>query len=108
VYILIECSSKNLCGIAQLDVGHVTICSAERTTTVLWCSVAQHGWMGTLQIGIRALVFNTEPGWAKKVELKRNVTDDLFQSGQISFCRASMVKSNNNWAKFGKIPNFCC
>jgi hypothetical protein len=32
VYILIACSSKNLCGIAQLDVGYVTVCSAERTS----------------------------------------------------------------------------
>jgi hypothetical protein len=31
VYILIACSSKNLCGIAQLDTGYVTVCSAERT-----------------------------------------------------------------------------
>jgi hypothetical protein len=30
VYVLIACSSKNLCGIAQLDVGYVTVCSAER------------------------------------------------------------------------------
>jgi hypothetical protein len=29
VYILIACSSKNLCGIAQLDVGYVVVCSAE-------------------------------------------------------------------------------
>jgi hypothetical protein len=29
VYILIACSSKNLCGIAQLDVRYVTVCSAE-------------------------------------------------------------------------------
>jgi hypothetical protein len=32
VYIfLIACSSKNLCGIAQLDTGYVTVCSTERT-----------------------------------------------------------------------------
>ena len=31
VYILIACSSKNLCGIAQLDTGYVIVCSAERT-----------------------------------------------------------------------------
>jgi hypothetical protein len=31
ICILIACSSKSLCGIAQLDVGYVTICSAERT-----------------------------------------------------------------------------
>jgi hypothetical protein len=31
VYNLIACSSKNLCGIAQYDVGFVTVCSAERT-----------------------------------------------------------------------------
>jgi hypothetical protein len=31
VYILIACNSKNLCGIVQLDVGYVTICSTERT-----------------------------------------------------------------------------
>jgi hypothetical protein len=61
-----------------------------------------------LQIGIRASVFNTEPGWAEKVELKKNVTEDLFRSGQISVCRASMVKSNNNWVELGKSPNFCC
>jgi hypothetical protein len=30
VYILIVCSSKNSCGIAQLDTGYVTVCSAER------------------------------------------------------------------------------
>jgi hypothetical protein len=51
---------------------------------VLWHSVARHGWSGTLQIGIRASVFNTEPGWAKQVELRRNFTEDLFRSGQIS------------------------
>jgi hypothetical protein len=37
VYILIACSSKNLCGIAQLDTGYVTVCSAERTVRVLCC-----------------------------------------------------------------------
>jgi hypothetical protein len=55
-----------------------------------------------LQYGIRASVFNTEPGWAEQVELKRNFTEDLFQSGQISSCRASMVKSKAivwNWEK---------
>jgi hypothetical protein len=30
VYNLIACSSKNLCGIAQLDVGYVILCSAKR------------------------------------------------------------------------------
>ena len=30
VYILIACSVKNLYGIAQLDAGYVTVCSAER------------------------------------------------------------------------------
>ena len=30
VYILIACSSKNVCGIAQLDVGYVIVCSVER------------------------------------------------------------------------------
>jgi hypothetical protein len=59
-----------------------------------------------LQYGIRASVFNTEPGWVEKVELKQNVTEHLFQSGQISVCRVSMVKSNNNWAEMGKSPNF--
>jgi hypothetical protein len=57
-----------------------------------------------LQYGIRASFFNTELGWDEKVDLKRNVTEDLFQSGQISVCGASMVKSNNNWAELGKIP----
>ena len=106
VYILIACSSKNLCGIAQLDAAYVIVCSAKRTVRVLWRSMARHGWSGMLQHGIIALVFNTEPGWAEKVELKRNVIEDLFRSGQISVCRTSMVKSNNNWVKLGKKPQF--
>jgi hypothetical protein len=28
---LIACGSKNLCGIAQLDAGYVTVCSTKRT-----------------------------------------------------------------------------
>jgi hypothetical protein len=32
------------------------------------CGVAQPGWLGTLQSGIRAQVFNTEPGWAELAE----------------------------------------
>jgi hypothetical protein len=44
VYILIACSSKNLCGIAQLDVGYVTVCFTKRTIRVLWRSVARP-WM---------------------------------------------------------------
>jgi hypothetical protein len=75
---------------------------------VLWHSVAWHGWSGMLQYGIRASVFNTEPGRAKQVELKRSFTKNLFRSGQISSYRASMEKSNNNWAELGKSPNFCC
>jgi hypothetical protein len=62
VYILIACSSKKLCGIAQLDVGYVTVCSAKRIVRVLWRGVARHGWSGTLQHGIRALFFNVELG----------------------------------------------
>jgi hypothetical protein len=31
VYNLISYSSKNSCGISQLDAGYVTVCSAERT-----------------------------------------------------------------------------
>jgi len=54
VYILIAYSSKNLCGIAQLDAGYVTVCFAERTIRVPWRRVVQHGWLGMLQIGIRA------------------------------------------------------
>jgi hypothetical protein len=59
-----------------------------------------------LHYGIRASIFNTEPGWAEKVELKRNVTEDLFRNGQISVFRASMVKSNNNWVELGENPQF--
>jgi hypothetical protein len=62
VYILFACSSKNLCGKAQLDARYVTVCSAERAVRVLWCCVDRHGWSRMLQIGIRGLVFNTEPG----------------------------------------------
>jgi hypothetical protein len=51
VYILIACSSKNLCGITQLDTGYVTVCFIERTVRVLWHSVAWHGWLGMLHLG---------------------------------------------------------
>jgi hypothetical protein len=43
---LIACSSKNLCGIAQLDVGYVTVCSAERTkefSGVAWPDMGGRG-----------------------------------------------------------------
>jgi hypothetical protein len=30
VYILIACSSRKLCGIAQMDVGYIIVCSVER------------------------------------------------------------------------------
>ena len=58
-------------------------------------------WM--LQYGIRASVFNTEPRWVEQVELKRNFTEVLFRSGQISSCR---VSSYNMVLKLGKSPNF--
>jgi hypothetical protein len=43
---LISCSSKHLCGIAQLDVGYVTICSIERTKVffgVAWPGMGGRG-----------------------------------------------------------------
>jgi hypothetical protein len=40
---------ENLCGIAQLDVGYVIVCSAERTKRFIWRSVARHGWPVMLQ-----------------------------------------------------------
>jgi hypothetical protein len=46
VYILIACSSKNLHGIAQLDVGYVIVCSAERMkvfSRVPWPSLGGQG-----------------------------------------------------------------
>jgi hypothetical protein len=46
VYILIPCNSKNLCDIAQLDVGYVTVCSAERMkafSSVAWPSMGGQG-----------------------------------------------------------------
>jgi hypothetical protein len=43
VYILIVCNSKNLCGIAQLDTGYVTVCSVERTKD--FSGVAWPTWM---------------------------------------------------------------
>jgi hypothetical protein len=32
--------------------------------------MTQPGWLGTLQYGIRAHGFNTEPGWATNVEFE--------------------------------------
>jgi hypothetical protein len=43
----------------------------QRMKSVFWSSMARHGWSGMLQYGIRASVFNTEPGWAEQVELKK-------------------------------------
>jgi hypothetical protein len=46
VYILIACSSKNLCGIAKLDVGYVTVCSAKRMkefSRVSWLDLGGQG-----------------------------------------------------------------
>jgi hypothetical protein len=54
VYILIACSSKIVCGIAQLDVGYVTVCSAERIKEFSGVAWPEHGWSGTLQNGFRA------------------------------------------------------
>jgi hypothetical protein len=34
VYNLIACSSKTLCGIAQLDVGYVIVCSIDRASKI--------------------------------------------------------------------------
>jgi hypothetical protein len=46
--------------------------------SVLSCIVARPGRSGTLQYGIIASVFNTEPGWAKQVDLKQNFTRGLI------------------------------
>jgi hypothetical protein len=46
IYILIACSAKNLCGIAQLGVGYVTVCSAERMkvfSRVAWPDMGGRG-----------------------------------------------------------------
>jgi hypothetical protein len=43
-YVLIAYSSKNLCGIAQLDAGYVTVCYAERTK--LFSGIAWPGMGG--------------------------------------------------------------
>jgi hypothetical protein len=57
-----------------------------------------------LQYGMRASIFNIEPGWAEQVELKGNFTKNLFRSGQISVCRAFMVKFRSNDVELGKVP----
>jgi hypothetical protein len=46
IYILIACSAKNLCVIAQLDVGYVTVCSVERMkelSEVTWADLGGRG-----------------------------------------------------------------
>jgi hypothetical protein len=54
VYVLIACSSKSVGGIAQLDVGYVTLCSAERMkelSHVLWPGLGGRGhYTGPYQI----------------------------------------------------------
>jgi hypothetical protein len=104
-YVLIVCSSKSLCGIAQLDPRYVIVCSAERMKVFSGVAWTNMGGSGTLQHGIRALVFNIEPRWAEKVQLKQNFRVDLFRGGQISSYRAS---SYNMVQKLGNSPNFDC
>jgi hypothetical protein len=43
---------------------------------------------------------------AEQDELKRNFIENLFQSGQISSCRMSMINFRNNDAELGKAPIF--
>jgi hypothetical protein len=50
VYILIACSSKNLCGIAQLDARYATVCSVERNKVFSHVSWPDHGWPGKLHL----------------------------------------------------------
>jgi hypothetical protein len=45
-------------------------------TRIFWSSMAQPRWSGMLQYGIRASIFNIDPGWADQVELKRNFIED--------------------------------
>jgi hypothetical protein len=58
VYILIACSSKNLCGIAQLDVGYVTVCSTERTKVFSHVSWPDLGGRGRYNM-VSELQFST-------------------------------------------------
>jgi hypothetical protein len=48
----------------------------EENESILSRIVSRPGWPRTLQYGIRASIFNTEPGWAENVELKQNFTKD--------------------------------
>ena len=59
--------------------------------------------LGMLQYGIRAPAFKTKPGWAEKVDLKWNFTENWFQSVKIWSYRVSIVKKvttiGRNWGK---------
>jgi hypothetical protein len=61
VYVLISCSSKNLCGIDQLDVGYVRVCSVERTqllSLVSWPNLGgrrHYNMVSELQFSILSL-----------------------------------------------------
>jgi hypothetical protein len=50
---------EKLCGIAQLDVGFVTVCYVDRTIRVIWRSMAHHGRTGMLQLTCIFVGFNT-------------------------------------------------
>jgi hypothetical protein len=56
VYVLIACSSKNLCGISQLDVGYVTVCSTERNKVFSHVSWPCLGGGGTLHASWSILI----------------------------------------------------
>jgi hypothetical protein len=70
VYILIACSSKNLCDIAQLDVGYVTECSAERTkvfSSIAWPDMGGWGHYTLSQIPLIFLVMPFQTNLRKKI-----------------------------------------
>jgi hypothetical protein len=48
---------------------------SEFSKSVLWSSMPWPGWLGMLQIGIRSLVFNSNPGWVVQVEIEANVLE---------------------------------
>jgi hypothetical protein len=59
-----------------------------------------------IQYGIRALVFNTEPGWVKQVELKTKFHRELILKWPNFKLQCTHGKNQKQLCGIGKTPQF--
>ena len=76
VYVLIACSLKILCGIAQLDVGYVTVCSTERMKSFSCVACLDMGRRGCYNMVLELWFSTLSLDGPRNFELRRNFTED--------------------------------